>query len=215
MPVEHKKRLVAMTAAKGVTLIEDDINGDLGREIPRPPACYSFAQEHADIVYVSSFSKTLGGGLRTGWIISPRRTEALIKRKTLFSTANSSLDQMIVSRFLEDKGYERHVRALRGSLAERMAENRALIIETFPEGTDVTDPKGGFLLWISLPEYCDASRLYQDALLEGILFPPGELFSASKRFRSSLRLNASCTSPEARKAIRRLGALAKKLADVR
>ncbi len=214
MPVEHKKRLVALMAAKGVTLIEDDINGDLGREIPRPPACYAFAAGDADVIYVSSFSKTLGGGLRTGWIISPRRTEDLIKRKTLFSTANSSLDQMIVSRFLEDKGYERHVRALRGSLAERMAENRALILETFPEGTEVTDPKGGFLLWITLPHDLDASLLYQDALLEGILFPPGELFSASKRFRSSLRLNASCTSPEARAAIRRLGSLAKKLPDV-
>ncbi|MFA6507295.1 MAG: hypothetical protein WCT14_14450, partial [Treponemataceae bacterium] len=92
--------------------------------------------------------------------------------------------------------------------ADRVADMRALVTESFPEGTRISAPTGGFLLWIELPAPCDAEHLYAECVREDILFPPGPLFSASGGFKRHLRLNASASGIEINKAVKRIGELA-------
>jgi len=64
------------------------------------------------------------------------------------------------------------------------------------------------VLWLELPEEIDTFALHRRAVAEGIVFVPGELFSASGQYRNCLRL--ACGHPwkeETEAAIRRLGAL--------
>lgn len=64
-------------------------------------------------------------------------------------------------------------------------------IETsFPTGTKVGRPAGGFMLWLELPRRFDSRALFDEALEQGICFAPGDVFSASRRFRNCLRLSA-------------------------
>jgi DNA-binding transcriptional MocR family regulator len=65
-----------------------------------------------------------------------------------------------------------------------------LIESGFPAGTRATEPTGGFLVWVELPEGCDGNRLCDDALQRDITITPGSLFSPSGRHRRHIRLSA-------------------------
>ncbi len=81
--------------------------------------------------------------------------------------------------------------------------------EVFPEGTRVTSPAGGFVLWLELPKPVKSRALFNAAVDEGICFAPGDVFSASSRYDNYLRL--SCGHgwlPRIEKGLKTLGELA-------
>lgn len=72
----------------------------------------------------------------------------------------------------------------------------------------MTDPQGGFVLWLELPPDVDCTTLHARAAREGIAFVPGEMFSATGQYRNCLRL--ACGQPWNERhedGIRRLGRL--------
>jgi len=74
----------------------------------------------------------------------------------------------------------------------------------------MTEPKGGFILWVQLPEPIDAEKLVVDALLEKISLVPGTLCSASCQFRNTIRINCGHSwTPRLERALGVLGHLAK------
>jgi DNA-binding transcriptional MocR family regulator len=94
-------------------------------------------------------------------------------------------------------------------VAARVDQARGLIAESFPKGTRVSAPAGGFILWVELPSGLDSVALYQACLAEQICIAPGLLFSASPRFRHGIRLGVGGEwSAQHPRALRRIGALA-------
>jgi len=89
-----------------------------------------------------------------------------------------------------------------------MAAVRRAILDHFPTGTEVTDPSGGSLLWVTLPPGHDTMELYFRALEESILTAPGCLFSRREGFGGCMRLNAATAEPRVLRAVKRLGELA-------
>jgi DNA-binding transcriptional MocR family regulator len=88
-----------------------------------------------------------------------------------------------------------------------------LLSVALPGGSALMRPSGGCLLWLALPEGRDASRLFEAAAREGILFAPGELFSANPFFRNHLRINFGYRLSERKRAqLLRLCTLARELA---
>jgi len=76
----------------------------------------------------------------------------------------------------------------------------------------VSDPDGGFILWVELPEGLDTALLYEACLAEQIVIAPGMMFSASPRFRNCVRLGVGGQwGDQHPRALRRIGALAKSL----
>lgn len=204
---DKKRALVALCRAKGVPLIEDDIYGDLPFSGPRPRTCQSFDTE-AGVLLISGFSKTLAPGYRIGWAVPGRWFDKMDKLKSLTSLATATPAQWAVGRFLETGGYQRHLRTLRQRLADQVGRMAEVIARSFPEGTRVSRPAGGFVLWVELPGPTDTSELYERAMGENIMFSPGEIFSASGQYRNALRLSAGVWNPEVATAVARLGALA-------
>ena len=110
--------------------------------------------------------------------------------------------------YLATGRYERHLQRLRARCAEQVARLSQCVQDHFPEGTRLTRPQGGFVLWVELPGAPDTMALYDVASRFGVDFVPGAMFSASGRYQNCLRLNAGypvTTATEA--AIRRLGTL--------
>jgi len=204
---ERKKKLVDLCRTRGVPLIEDDIYGDLPFCGPRPRTCKSFDPD-GSVILVSGFSKTLAPGYRIGWMVPGRWYEAIDRMKSLTSVASATPTQWAVGRFLETGGYQRHLRTLRYRLADQVGVMAEAVARSFPDGTRVSRPAGGFVLWVELPGEVDTTPLFVRALAEGIVFSPGEIFSASGRFRNALRLNAGIWNEGTARAIERLGRLA-------
>ncbi|HEU4404865.1 MAG TPA: PLP-dependent aminotransferase family protein [Polyangiaceae bacterium] len=204
-----KERLVSLLARRGVPLIEDDVYGDLGFEGPRPaPAARH--DRGGDVLLAGSFSKTLAPGYRVGWLAPGRRLAAVERLKYLLSLANPTLPQLAVAEFLRRGHYDRHLRGLRPVLTETLARARPCLLDAFPEGTRVSSPAGGFVLWVEMPPAFDALALQDEARRRGITLAPGPLFSARGRFRNCLRVACGMRwTPALEAALRTLGALAR------
>lgn len=213
MSDEGKASLVRLCASRGIPLIEDDVYGDLNfetRGVERPRTCKSFDRD-GGVLYCSSFSKTLSPGLRVGWIEAGRWRAQVEKRKTIVNIGASSIAEVTAALYLREGGFSRHLRRLRSALADNVSALRASILEHFPEGTTVTDPRGGMVLWIGLPDGVSSMELYRLALARKIMIAPGRVFSLRDRFESRFRLNAGVWEPGTGEKIRELGALARTL----
>jgi DNA-binding transcriptional MocR family regulator len=209
MPEGKKRELLALLARHAVPLIEDDVYGDIHftRERPRP---FVALDGGANTIYCSSFSKSLAPGYRIGWIAPGAFAQQVMDRKLAFSLCGPVLPQVALADFLASGAYDAHLRRLRRLLQENLLRLTRSIEASFPPDTRVSRPAGGFALWVELPRGFDARALFDEALEHGICFAPGDVFSASRRFRNCLRLSAGSTwSERIDTGVRRLGELAR------
>jgi DNA-binding transcriptional MocR family regulator len=212
LSLEKKSDLVRLLHEFSVPMIEDDIYGSLYFGNNRPPTCYSLAEKD-DVILCSSFSKNLGPGLRTGWIVPGKYREDIIRLKTLLNLGNNSIQELCLARYLEGRSYVKHMKKIRSILGRQMLQARKSIIESFPSGTRVSSPEGGLVFWVTLPGVFDSMELYRQGMKENLFFAPGKLFSLKRDYSSSLRLNGGNWNPKTEEAVRRLGVLAASVAS--
>ncbi|MDR3433697.1 MAG: PLP-dependent aminotransferase family protein [Rouxiella aceris] len=217
MSVQKKQRLVSILQAHQVVLIEDDVYAELyfNGERPLPLKMSLYRQQ---ILHCSSFSKCLAPGFRVGWVAAGKYAER-IQRLQLMSTLSASVPmQLALADFLHQGGYDQHLRRLRRQLELRQIVMRNAIINTFPAGTTVSQPEGGYFLWLDLGEGVSAAKIYQQALAQGISVAPGTMFAVEERYLHCLRLNTSYVwDARAEKALKTLAELvmAEKIANSR
>lgn len=191
MPDENKRALVRLLGEHRIPLIEDDVYGDLGFAPQRPSTCKGLAP-HADILYCSSFSKTLAPGLRIGWVAATgERRERIEYLKYVTSIASPTVPQLAVADLLGTGRYERYLREVRGRYASAVARTSDAVMKSFPEATRISQPQGGFVLWLELPVGTDSFALARRALRKGVSIAPGTLFSASGKFGNFIRLSSA------------------------
>ncbi len=190
VPDADKERLVRVLGAREIPLIEDDTFAELYFEDHQPASLRRWDTE-GFVIRVGSLSKTLAPGYRIGWMVPGPRFEASVRRHKLASTvANATPPQLAVARYLASGRYDDHLRRLRRVLRDNVARMRAEVAARFPEGTRLSRPRGGFLLWVRLPDGVDALALHRRARERGISISPGPIFSPSGDFRHCLRLSA-------------------------
>lgn len=100
-----------------------------------------------------------------------------------------------VAQFLESGKYRQHLGKIRRSYAKK----QKLFHNLFTQALDhhpqlkghyhLTQPSGGFLCWLTLPEHTDGQAIYQQALEHGISVLPGSMFSTNQRYAHCLRLS--------------------------
>ena len=192
MPEDERERLVKIARRHDVPIIEDDVYGELvfDGSRPRPLRAFSGPSDDSHVIYISSVSKTLAPGYRVGWVAGGRWHARIVRLKYGVSLACPTLPGMAVAEFLASGGYDRHLRRLRAALAGNVERYREAVALQFPEGTRVSAPRGGFVLWIELPAGVDALQLHEQALRRRIVVAPGPLFSARQRFNNFIRISA-------------------------
>lgn len=207
----NKERLVQMLAEHGIPLIDDDIYGDLhyGGTRPRPAKAFD---RNGMVLLCDSFSKTLAPGYRVGWCAPGRWQEKVERFKLVTNVATPTLTQMAVADFLANGGYNHHLRRIRRLYAEKVQRVSQAACESFPEGTRITRPSGGYVLWVEMPASVDSMEMFDRALAAGISIVPGPVFSPKGKFKNFIRLN--CGNPWSRtieRAIQHLGKIAHEL----
>lgn len=212
MPEAGRRALYALLQAHDVALVEDDVYAELHFESQRPRPVKAHDVD-GRVLHCGSFSKCLAPGYRVGWVAAGRHAEA-VQRLTLMTTLSASLPaQTALIHYLEDGGYERHLRRLRHALHARMAAALETIDAAFPPGTRRSTPRGGYFVWLELPAPLDAMALQPLARAAGIGIAPGALFSPDHRFTRGLRLNCGHPPAVVLPALRTLGALARRLLE--
>jgi GntR family transcriptional regulator / MocR family aminotransferase len=103
---------VRWSQATGSVLIEDDYDGEFRFDRAPVGALQGTAPEH--VCYVGSTSKTLGPGLRLGWIVlPPRLVGAMVDLRLHTDLQTETLSQVALADFLASHAYDRHIRASR------------------------------------------------------------------------------------------------------
>jgi len=192
MPEDERERLVKIAKRYDIPIIEDDVYGELvfDGSRPRPLRAFAGPSEDNHVIFVSSVSKTLAPGYRVGWIAGGRWHDQIMRLKYGNTLACPTLPGMAVAEFLASGGYDRHLRRLRAAVAGNVERYREAIATQFPDGTRVSAPRGGFVLWVELPAGVDALALHEQALRKRIVIAPGPLFSARQRFTNFIRISA-------------------------
>jgi DNA-binding transcriptional MocR family regulator len=212
MPDEAKARLVQLLEVRSIALIEDDIYGDIHFQEERPRVAKAW-DTNGNVLLCSSFTKTVSPGLRVGWIAPGKLFNEVAMLKFINSVATPELPQAAIAEFMANGGYDHHLRKLRAGFARQVQQTTHAIEEFFPQGTRITRPAGGFVLWVELPPKVDSLELFRRARDQRIGIAPGPMFTTTKRYRNCIRIG--CGHPWTAKlemALMRLGQLAGELA---
>jgi len=207
---ERKKALVTLLTKHKVPLIEDDIYGELAYSGVRPKTAKAFDTEGI-VLICSSFSKILAPGFRVGWIEGGRYGDDIRRLKFLNTLSSASLPQLAIAEFIESGGYDRYLRNLRQTVARQVQMYSQAVAQYFPEGTKISRPAAGYVLWVELPPSIDSWRLYRAAAAQKISIVPGVIFSPTAQFTNYVRL--SCGYPlndVTERAVATLGKLCEK-----
>ncbi len=221
LPLERRRRLVELAEHHRIPLMEDDPYGELRFEGEHIPPLVVLDAEGRDnskgffegnVIYMSTFSKTLAPGLRLGWVVAPVEVVSrLVQAKQGADLHTTTLTQMVAYEMVRTGFLEGHVRKIREVYRERRDVMLKALEEYFPPGATWTRPQGGLFLWVTLPEEIDAMELLKDAVEAKVAYVPGVAFYADGRGQNSMRLNFSYSQPEMiEEGIRRLARVVKR-----
>jgi DNA-binding transcriptional MocR family regulator len=209
---ERRERLAKLARDRNFFVLEDGVYSDVRFDGESPPPLRALAPGH--VIYCDSMSKTVGGGLRMGWLAARGPVFdrlATMKLNTDFHT--NTLAQHITARFLEQGGYERHIEASNPFYAERRDLLMEALEKHLPGEYRAERPNGGHHVWVQLLRPVEERTLYREAVRQGVTFTPGGTVTAERAPLTSLRLSFSLVDPpELDEGVRRL---ARALREVR
>ena len=188
MPDENKKKLVEIITKHNIPLIEDDIYGELYFGKNRPRTC-KYYDTKGLVMHCSSLTKSLAPGYRIGWVIPGKFLEQVKQIKRIQNISSPTLTQAALAHFLQIGRYEYHLKSLRKALHTQCLRYMQGIVDYFPEGTKVSRPHGGFVLWVQLHKKINAFKLRTEAMKHNISITPGKIFSASCNYSNCIRIS--------------------------
>lgn len=206
LSIERRTRLIELADHYGVPILEDDPYGQLRYEGEHLPALVTLdsqfrpadgAQYSGNVIYLSTFSKTLSPGIRLGWIVAPVEViRKLVQAKQGTDLHTSTVSQMVAYEVAAGGFLDQHVKQIRAIYRERRDTMLAALKAHFPPGVTWTRPQGGLFLWLKFPDTLDAADLLTSAIDEKVAFVPGESFFVDGSGRNTARLNFSNASPD-------------------
>lgn len=212
----RRVELIRLAHTHGVPIVEDDPYGALRFEgehlkplvvVDAEMAASNGMHYTGNVIYLSTFSKTLAPGLRIAWVVaSPNVISKLVQLKQSADLHTSTFNQMVIYEVAKDGFIDEHVRRLREVYRQRRDTMLAALDRYMPPDVTWTQPQGGLFLWVHLPAGTDVRALFEEAVRRDVAFVPGDAFFTIPDPPPTARLNFSCM-PEDQivEGIRRLG----------
>ncbi len=173
---DQRRALVDVIAQTPVPVVEDEYQSSL-RTRGEPLPTLRSLDPRGLTVTVSTVSKELFPALRIGWITGSAdllRPMAAVKR--FMDLETSPLLQAALVEFVERGHLDRYLRSLRTELRARHEALQRACREHLPPHCTVTDPDGGFVAWLELPQPGHGERLAELAAERGVRVVPGRVF---------------------------------------
>jgi DNA-binding transcriptional MocR family regulator len=205
LSADRRRRLAELVRSRRLAVLEDDPYGLVRFEGDPLPSVFEL-EGGVDVMYSSSFSKTIAPGLRVGYAIVPEALASGLEDLVASTYITPALlSQATVFEFLRRGLFEPNLERVRGLLRTR----RDTMLEALDRELDGrarwNRPEGGYFLWLELPEGADAAELLARATEGGVTFVPGVDFGGQP---NSMRLAFSFVSPaEIDEGVRRLARL--------
>lgn len=198
LSLPRRQALLAWSRRTGVPIVEDDPYGDLWfPDATRPEDTRPMKADDPDgrVIYLQSTSKTLAPTFRTAWIVAPATViERLDAAKQSADLCSSSLDQRMVLEAITRGVLDAQLPRLRQAYAaKRDVMSRALAAHVADVAT-WDPPRGGFFLWVRVPEGLDTRTLLPQAVEAQVIYVAGAPFFVDGTGANALRLAFSAAS---------------------
>lgn len=203
---ERRDEIVRLSDTYSIPIIEDDPYGQLryeGEHIPPLVALDAAARRSesgfisGNVIYLSTFSKTLCPGFRVAWIVAPEDViHRLVQAKQGADLHTSTFAQMVAYEAARGGFLDKHIRKIRAVYQKRRDLMLSLLDELMPPGITWTHPKGGLFLWLRLPDGMSSAALLEKAVEQKVAFVPGGPFYALGGGENTMRMNFSNATPE-------------------
>jgi len=195
-------RLLQLAEIHDFQIIEDDTYADLQNGTGTRLASLDSQNR---VIYVASFSKTLSGSLRVGYVVcSLELVRRLAHLKTVTSMGTSRFVESIVATLLANGSYRKLVQRLRDRLDKEMA-NTLKALEDF--GWEVfAEPVGGMFVWARCKPF-SFDDMNTIAAASSVLLSPGDAYYLDGLRSDWIRINVAYASdPRARAFFQALAA---------
>jgi 2-aminoadipate transaminase len=214
LSLARRKQVVKLADRWGVPIVEDDPYGQLRFKGDHLPSLAVLDSQERDgvqytgnVIYLSTFSKTLSPGIRLGWIVAPVEViSKLVLAKQGADLHTSTFIQMVAYEVARGGFLDRHVRHIRSVYRLRRDTILSALKRHMPPGVCWTQPEGGLFIWVRLPESMDTTEILRDAIDQKVAFVPGSAFYDNGSGKNTMRLNFSNATPaKIEEGIARLG----------
>lgn len=211
LPIDRRQRMVELARRFNVVIVEDDPYSELFYDGERTPAIRSL---DPDVIYLGTFSKTIAPGIRTGWTVArPEIHRLLLANREVMDISNDRIMMRTVYHTALDF-LDGHVAAARDVYRARRDAMLSALTASMPESVTWSRPRGGFFIWITLPDHLNTHDLANEAAADGVIYFPGHWFYPLQDQFNGIRLSYS-TVPEDRidEGVRRLAATLRRHLD--
>ncbi len=195
--LERKAAVLKVLRGRKLVLLEDDPYGELyfdEKDKLLTVPMKTVADEPVPICYIGSFSKIFGPGMRLGWLLA---TEEIYQKcelaKQSADACTATFTQVLADKFLREGKLPPYVARLREAYARRVHIMLQALGKYMPQGIRWNIPKGGFYIWVQLPEGMVATELLKKAITAGAVFVTGKTFDPHGVRDHCLRLAFSHT----------------------
>jgi GntR family transcriptional regulator/MocR family aminotransferase len=118
MSLDRRLKLLEWAHASGAYVVEDDYDCDYRFSGP-PLTALAGLDSGRNVIYLGTFSKSIGAGIRTGFmVLPPQLIEPTRTLKMLLNFGHPWLEQYVLADFLQTRAYERHLRRIRRAYRE-------------------------------------------------------------------------------------------------
>jgi 2-aminoadipate transaminase len=171
----RRRRIVRLARRHNLLIVEDDPYGLVRFEGKAPPTLFDL-DGGANVVYGSSFSKTVAPGLRVGYLVLPNGLAAEIEAEATSTYITPSLlAQATAFEYLRRGCFEANLARTCALLRARRDAMLEALRRELPEGW-WSHPEGGYFLWLELPEGARTPDFSARAAAAGVAVVPGTEF---------------------------------------
>jgi 2-aminoadipate transaminase len=206
---QRRQALLDISEEWDLLIVEDEVYKDIAFETTELPSLFSLDRgDH--VLSIGSFSKIMSPGLRLGWLVGPEKLISSFIDSGLRHMAGGAnpLVANALSLYCNEGLLEPHIESLQNLYSKRNNVMLDALESSMPKGIRWTEPKGGFFVWITLPDEMNSLEVVREAKKAGLWISAGDSFFAEKPTGQHLRL-AFCYVEEhkIRKGIAKLATL--------
>ena len=194
LSMERRKEMIEVGSEFGIPIVENESYADFRIDGPKLPPAMMGLSEGDGVIYISAFTKLLGCGLRLGYGVFPESARDALMNVG-FGARPSHLTAMVVDRYLRNNKVS-YVEGVANSLKVKRDAMIRSLGEHFPPSCKWTEPNGGMMLWVELPEGADTWHLLEKAVARGVKYNPGPVFRSDRSGSNYLRLTFSHNNPQ-------------------